>query len=185
VRLFVAAVPPPAALLHLAGALPRDLPGGLRWLEPERWHLTLAFLGEVPEQRLGTLTAALGAAAVPGEGYGLRLAGAGTFPPRGRPTVLWVGIESTVDGAADRLGVAAGAVARAARGAGVPVERRPFRAHLTVGRWRPGDTVDRGVVEALRDYRGPAFELTCYVLVRTFLGPSPRYETLAGWPVGR
>jgi 2'-5' RNA ligase len=217
VRLFVAAAPPVAVLAHLDEALPRALPGGPRWVEPARWHLTLAFLGDVPERRLGALTAALGAAAaelppapsrqesfadrpaggsaagepadalVDGEmagSYGLRLAGAGTFGARGRPGVLWVGIESTVDGSAERLGAAAGAVARAARGAGVAVERRPFRAHLTVGRWRPGDAVDQGVVEALRAYRGPAFELAGYVLVRSVLGPSPTYKTLASWPVG-
>jgi 2'-5' RNA ligase len=201
VRLFVAAVPPVAVLAHLDRALPRELPGGPRWVEPARWHLTLAFLGDVPAGRLGPLTAALGAAAAElpagvarrpgpdpgggsGQAYGLRLAGAGTFPPRGRPAVLWVGIESTVDGAVDRLGAAAGAVARAARAAGVAVQRRPFRAHLTVGRWRPGDEVDRGVLDALRAYRGPAFELGAYVLVRSILGASPAYETLAAWPVG-
>jgi 2'-5' RNA ligase len=186
VRLFVAAVPPVSALADLERALPLDLPGGPRWVDAARWHVTLAFLGEVPEARLGTLTAALGAisAGGPGSPYGMRLAGAGTFPPRGRPAVLWVGLESSVDGAGDRLAAAAGAVARAARAAGVAVERRPFRAHLTVGRWRPGDAVDRGVVEALSGYRGPAFELGGYVLVRSVLGPRPAYETLAAWPVG-
>jgi 2'-5' RNA ligase len=208
VRLFVAVLPPAVVLADLERALPVDLPGGPRWVDPARWHVTLAFLGEVAGERLGTLCAALGsvtdrlpAAAGPtgagpdrggarggaqaaGSPYGLRLAGAGTFPSRGRPGVLWVGLESTVDGAVDRLAAAARAVARAARGAGVAVERRPFRAHLTVGRWRPGDPVDRGVLDALSGYRGPAFELGRYVLVRSVLGPSPGYETLAGWPLG-
>lgn len=117
----------------------------------------------------------------------LRLAGAGTFPPRGAPRVLWVGVASGsgTEAAAElsTLDRTARAVARAARSAGLEVERRPFRPHLTVGRWRPADPADRGVVDALTGYRGPPFRVAEVALVRSHPGPAPRHEPVAAWPL--
>jgi 2'-5' RNA ligase len=101
--------------------------------------------------------------------------------------VLWVGIAGAAepDGERDlqRLSRLAKATARAARQAGVRLERRPFRPHLTLGRWRPGDHPDRAVAAALADYHGPPFRLTEIVLMRSHLGPTPHYERLATWPL--
>jgi 2'-5' RNA ligase len=113
----------------------------------------------------------------------LRLAGAGMFPARGAPRVLWMGVSGVADGDLDRLGRLARAVARGARAAGVPVERRPYRPHLTLGRWRPADRADRAVAEPLADYAGPPFDLTEAVLFRSHLGPRARHERLLTWPV--
>jgi 2'-5' RNA ligase len=86
-------------------------------------------------------------------------------------------------GDVDRLGTLARAIARGARQAGVRVERRPFHPHLTLGRWRRGDAVDRGALASLADYQGPPFRVTEVVLMRSYLGSQPRYERLAGWPL--
>jgi hypothetical protein len=58
VRLFAAVWPPDSVLAALAGT---SLPpaSGLRWTPPERWHVTLAFYGEVPTHEVSDLTAAL------------------------------------------------------------------------------------------------------------------------------
>ena len=177
-RLF-AAVPPPAAVLDdLDRALDRlrDRPGAPRWAKREARHLTLAFFGEVPESRLAALTEAL--AAVPGRAtVHLRLGGAGTFPERGSPRALWVG----VDGDVEQLARLARDTRRAARSVGVPVEARPYRPHLTVGRWRATDEVDRSLVSLLDGYRGPHFAVESWALVRSHLGPHPSYETVASW----
>jgi len=189
VRLFVAAEPEPAALDHLDRALGpvRRLRGGPRWVDRARWHLTMAFLGELAEDRAGSVAAALGTVPAGHTVVQLRLSGAGTFPDRGRPQVLWVGIAGAdePDGGRDlqQLSALAKATARAARQAGVRLQRRPFRPHLTLGRWRPGDHTDRAVAAALTDYVGPPFQLTEVVLMRSHLGPNPRYERLAAWPL--
>lgn len=174
-------VPPGPALGHLGGALARlrERPGAPRWVGPEAPHVTLAFFGEVPESRVPPLTAALGAllSAAGTLPVHLRLSGAGTFPERGAPRVLWVG----VDGDLELLAGLAGAAADAARSSGVPVDRRPYRPHLTVGRWPAAAPADRALVAALHRYTGPHFTAGEVVLMRSHHGPRPRYETLAAW----
>ncbi|MFL6130169.1 MAG: RNA 2',3'-cyclic phosphodiesterase [Mycobacteriales bacterium] len=178
--MFAAVVPPDPALDHLGGSLARlrDRPDAPRWVGRDAQHVTLAFFGEVPEPQVPALTGALGAA-LGAPSVHLRLAGAGTFPERGSPRVLWVG----VDGDVDTLAVLAGAAADAARSVGVPVDRRPYRPHLTVGRW-PASTAPptgRPLLAALRRYTGPHFAAGSVVLMRSHHGPRPRYETVAAW----
>jgi 2'-5' RNA ligase len=178
-RLFVAAEPSPEAVSALRrrvealGAVP-----GARWVPAERWHLTLAFLGEVAEQREPAVAAAL--SAVTAAPLRLRLAGAGTFPPRGRPSVLWVGLGGDVPA----LEGLARAVRRAVRGAGVRLERRPYRPHLTVARFRGQAADGAAAVSALADLDGPDFVVDRFALVRSRLGPQPSHEPLRHWPLG-
>jgi RNA 2',3'-cyclic 3'-phosphodiesterase len=104
---------------------------GLRWVRPEGMHLTLCFLGDAsPEQieRLRESLRPLAARCPPAE---VRVAELGLFPERGAPRVLWLGIElpepiHTLQAACEAAAVAAGFVA----------EKRAFRPHLTLGRWR-------------------------------------------------
>lgn len=177
-RLFAAVVPPDPALDHLTGALRRlrDHPDAPRWVGREASHVTLAFFGEVPESQVPQLTAALAPALAAVEVH-LRLAGAGTFPERGDPRVLWVG----VDGDVPALAELAGATADAARDAGVPVDRRPYRPHLTVGRWPAAARGDRRLAARLGNYAGPHFTAAEVVLMRSHHGAAPRYETLTAW----
>jgi 2'-5' RNA ligase len=226
--------PGAAALADLDRALagPRRLPGGPRWTDSATWHITLAFLGEVAESRVDRLVAAVGPVAAAGRPVRLRLAGAGTFPTRGAPRVLWTGVtgadrpardpatddpaarvpaardlaaggpasgdaasgDAARDPAAGELAAgdpAAGELARLARevrgaalAAGIPVERRPYQPHLTLGRWRPAGPADRAVVEPLAGYAGPPFEVAQIVLVRSHGGAAARYEHLHAWPLG-
>ncbi len=182
-RLFVAVVPPLAARDALAAAveLVRDHPGGPRWIPPERWHITLVFLGEVDEAvALPRLHRALAVAAGDAAPLRLQVAGAGRFPGGGSPRVLWAG----VSGDLDALTALARATRRAARASRISVERAAFRAHLTLGRWRQGDDADRGVDAALADYHGPAFDVTEIVLLRSHLGPKPSYDQIGRWTLG-
>jgi RNA 2',3'-cyclic 3'-phosphodiesterase len=174
VRLFVGITPTAETLAHAAGALPA-LATDLRWVPEERWHVTLAFLGEVDPDRVPALAVRLDAVAAdhaPLEG--LRLAGAGTF--RG---VLWLGIEPTErHSPADRL---ARGVQREMRAAGISVERRPWRAHLTIARWRPSaarDAVAHRMVDSLAGYASPAFDVHQIRLVHSITGPDPSHTDI-------
>jgi 2'-5' RNA ligase len=169
----VAVTPPPRAIEHLAAAVERVsvAAGCPRWTPAERWHITLVFLGEVATvDKIGP---------VDGPPLRLSIAGAGTFPERGAPRVLWAGLTGDVQA----LESLARTARRAARQARISVDRKPFRAHLTLGRWRPGDAADRAVATALADYRGPEFEITECALLRSHLGPNPSYEMLREWPL--
>jgi 2'-5' RNA ligase len=147
---------------------------------PDRWHLTLLFLGDVPVDRVPALVAAAAPAVAAAPAMSLRLAGGGRFGSLRRPQVAWAGLEGDVDPLVDL----ARRLAAVARSLGLPVEDRPFRPHLTVGRWRPGRPADGALVDRLGAYRGPSWPVTEVRLLDSHLGPVPRYETLAAWQVG-
>jgi 2'-5' RNA ligase len=158
----------------------RGCPGEPRWTAPDRWHLTLLFLGSVPAERVPELVAAAGPAVAAAPPMTLRLAGGGRFGTRRRPQVAWTGLEGDVPPLAD-LAARLGEVARSLR---LPVEGRPFRPHLTLGRWRPGQPADGELPERLTGYRGPEWPVTEVRLLESRLGPRPTYESLAAWPRG-
>ena len=174
--------PPTDALADLDRALGplREAAGAPRWTPPTRWHLTLLFLGAVPADRVEEVVAAAGAAVVTTPSMTLQLAGAGRFGSRRRPQVFWAGV--TGDG--DALGALADRLAAAVRGLRLPVEDRPFRAHLTLGRWRPGRPGDGDLPDRLAGYRGREWPVTEVELFESHLGPTPRYDRVAAWPVG-
>ncbi|WP_275582465.1 RNA 2',3'-cyclic phosphodiesterase [Geodermatophilus bullaregiensis] len=176
--MFVSVAPPAPARDHLARALAplRGSPGEPRWGDPARWHLTLLFLGAVPPALLPDLSAAVGTAVAGTPAATLRLAGAGRFGSRRRPAVCWAGL----DGDVGVLTALAGRLAAAARALGLPVEDRPFRPHLTLGRWLPRRPADGDLPDRLAGYRGPEWPLREVALVRSTAG---RHEPLAAWPV--
>ena len=180
-RLFVAVRPPPDALAHLDATVAPHREGWstLGWVPAERWHLTLAFLGDVDPGRIDPLGERLARAAARHPVLTLSFAGAGTFPRQhAHARVLWTG----VFGDRRELGLlAAGAVAAATRER-IAVDDRLFRAHLTLARIR--QPVDVGpLVTELSTYAGPTWTAADIALVRSHLGPKPRYETVATWPL--
>jgi 2'-5' RNA ligase len=134
----------------------------------------------VPEGRVPSLVAAAGNAVGAAPAMTLRLAGAGRFGSARRPQVFWVGL----DGDVGPLIELAERLAGAARALDLPVEDRPFRPHLTLGRWRPGAPTDGTLSDRLAGYRGPDWPVTEVRLVESHLGRSSPYETVAAWPVG-
>jgi len=181
-RLFVGLAPSAAALDDLdAACAPLRLGrGDLRWTSRELWHVTLAFLGEVSEDRLAGLLPRLERAARRHLAFGLRLAGAGAFPAPGRANVLWGGLS----GDRKALGDLAMSVAAGARrgGAPSPDEGRRYRPHVTLARCRvPADV--RTIVAELSGYQGPVWTAGEIHLIRSTLGGEVRYETLAVWPL--
>ncbi|MGH3272809.1 MAG: RNA 2',3'-cyclic phosphodiesterase, partial [Streptosporangiaceae bacterium] len=100
-RLFVAIVPPPAALAELARWLVPLRPEAdpvLRWASQDSWHVTLAFLGEVPPQALPELSIRLERAARRHRAQDLAIRGGGAFPGAARARTLWAGIEADGQG---------------------------------------------------------------------------------------
>ena len=107
----------------------------------------------------------------------LRLAGGGRFGSARHPQVAWAGL----DGDVRPLTELARRLASVARSLDLPTEDRPFRAHLTLGRWRPRHPADGTLTDVLADYRGPAWSVSEVRLLESRLGPKPSYETVAAW----
>jgi RNA 2',3'-cyclic 3'-phosphodiesterase len=186
-RLFVAAYPSQEALADL-GRLVDDLglarygaqhETNVRLTARELWHVTLAFAGQTPDDRVPDVAKAL--ADVPGEPAKLRVGGGGKFG-RGRFTILWAGLRGDVD----RLAATSATVRKRLRKARVPYDQKPFRPHLTIA--RPGDRAPAPIVAAdiieLNEYDGPEWTVDEICLMRSHQGPNPRYETLGRFRVG-
>jgi len=130
-RLFVALNVPSqvrqALWQVMAPVRERGLP--VKWVRPEGIHVTLKFLGDVPDERDAELSAALGRAAAGARALALALGGFGVFPDFARPRVIWVGIT-----AEPALEILQHRVEQEFEPLGFPTEARPFRPHLTLGR---------------------------------------------------
>jgi 2'-5' RNA ligase len=188
-RLFVAVVPPDPVRRRLAlraEELRRaagSAAGGLRWVDPENVHLTLQFLGAVPEERVAAVLAAVAEVAAAGRPLGLEVKGAGGFPSARRPRVVWLGVEGDVPalaGLAAALGARLGPL-------GFPPEERAFSPHLTLARSRdprglPGLAGALVTAAAAEPIAWRAAELTA---VESHLSPrGPRYEAIGRAPLG-
>ncbi len=119
-----------AWLARLVEDLRPRLPG-CRFGAVTNAHLTLRFLGTASVRALESVAAALGPAAAACPPAEVPLTGLGTFPPRGAPRVLWVGL-----GLPPHLVALQAQCERAARATGFEPEPRRFQPHLTLGRWR-------------------------------------------------
>ncbi len=130
-RLFVALnLPAPVReALWAATARVRDLGGPVKWVRGDGLHLTLKFLGDVPDEREPELTAALTRAAAGARSLSLALGGFGVFPDFRRPRVVWVGIA-----AEPGLEILQHRVEQEFAPLGFATEGRPFRPHVTLGR---------------------------------------------------
>jgi 2'-5' RNA ligase len=103
---------------------------GVRWLAPEQMHLTLSFLGDVPEDVAENLKKNL--AAIDWKAFFLPLTGFGAFPSKGRPNVIWIGVGS----GHPHLFQLHKRVQEAALAAGLEPDLRSFHPHVTVARCR-------------------------------------------------
>ena len=179
-RLFAAVVPPPGALAELAAALPPQPAPELRLVPEHQRHLTVAFYASVPDGTLDVLTERLRRACARTAPMSLRLYGFGTFPANAsRARVLWAGIDGDV---AELARLSERAVAAAKR-AGIEVEERRYRPHLTVGRARHG-AVD--VHETVADMKldGSPWTAAELHLVKSTLGAEVRHEPLQRFAFG-
>jgi len=136
VRCFVAVDVPPAvrAALARAQAALRDAApkADVRWTDPMQLHLTLKFLGAVPDGRVPSVSEALEVAVGGVRPIALAAGGLGGFPSLRSARVLWAGTA----GGVEALTALAASVDDAMARLGFPAETRPFRAHLTLGRAR-------------------------------------------------
>jgi 2'-5' RNA ligase len=184
--MFVAAIPPSDVLEDLEQFLSvRREAAAFRWTVPDQWHVTLAFLADVPDRAYDDLVERLTRAA--GKRHSMRAAitGGGAFPHVGRAKVLWAGLD--LDDREELRRLATGCRAAASR-AGITVAGERFKPHLTLARMgRPVEATNW--VRVLDPYRGPTWDLDEITLIASHLGEGPRkrprYEVLETFALTR
>jgi len=133
-RLFTA-IPVPFDVAQTLQRRQTGLPGA-RWRPLEALHVTLAFYGAVSERQADDLAAEL--ARVPGGPFEIELKGVGAFGDAHRSHTLWAGLEPS-----ERLTVLAGRCRAAAERAGIRMEPRLYRPHLTLAYLKSQTNPDR------------------------------------------
>jgi 2'-5' RNA ligase len=136
----------------------RPLTDSARWVTPESIHITLKFIGEVPEKRIDDVHAAL--TGLTWKEFTVTVRGVGFFPGNRSPRVFWAGMEApTMQGLAEELDT------RMERH-GFDKEKRAFRPHITLARAR--DTrIDSSLVTGAAPYEEHDFG--SFVVDRIFL----------------
>ena len=133
-RLFTA-LPIPFDVAETLARRQTGLPGA-KWRTAEQLHITLAFYGEVEERRAEDLAAEL--ARIPPGVFDVELKGVGAFGDAHRSHTLRAGVEPS-----ERLTVLAGRCKAAAERAGVRMEPRLYRPHLTLAYLKTQTNPDR------------------------------------------
>jgi len=161
VRRFIA-IPLPDWLRDELSLLDDDLPAA-RWTPPDQLHVTLRFIGDMPQGDRHLRSDLHG---VRSSGFDMAAAGVGTFPGRGRARVVWAGVD-----APPALHQLQRRIERVVRDTGVPPERRRFRPHITLARIGPG-VADEAVTRFVLMHtllRLPPFEVREFCLVGSIL----------------
>jgi 2'-5' RNA ligase len=154
-RLFTGLKIPPRIADQL-DALRGKLHGG-RWIEREAYHITLSFIGEVEGRAIDEICQAL--ATVKARPFTLQLRAMGCFGSS-RPRALYAGVSPS-----DELTTLQGAQARAITNTGIELEKRKYRPHVTLARFKSKSRNDAGKFIARNNlFRSDEFEVSGFVL---------------------
>src|SRR5438128_7706789 len=175
-QLFVALEVPAEVRENLASLLQsfRAVSPQIRWVRPENLHVTLKFIGEVPQTKLAEIRSAL-ASVRSAQSVTLDFRGLGFFPNEKKPRVFWAGIA-----ASSNLKTLAADIEGAMEKCGIAREKRDFSPHLTLARLeRPlPEALRKAIAENARREFGP-LRTGEFHLVQSKLKPSgAEYTTL-------
>ena len=148
------------------------------WTRPEGIHLTLKFLGELPEARTSEIMSALGDVVAGSGGFSLDVAGTGAFPNVRNPRVLWVGVKGDIGKLASLQSLVESAMTRI----GFDPEERRFSPHLTLARikyLKPRFSWQQAIDDVKNSALG-GFSVRCISLMKSELKPSGAVYTEMG-----
>jgi 2'-5' RNA ligase len=168
------------AIRKMQEVLQRKLPSDyVRWVRPDQLHLTLRFFGNVAIEDMASIEAATKQACVGIGQFQLSTEGAGFFPNRRAPRIVWVGITGEVK----QLKRLHEAIQEYTQHWGQPPEHREFQPHLTIGRIKHTNT---GACESLANsaeaWTGGSgdWQVDRLELIRSILSPNgSTYSRLA------
>lgn len=169
IRSFVALPVPERIAADLGDTAARlacqDKDGRVRWIDEENYHVTLAFLGEVDSQTLDDLALDLEGSLGASGPVDLKVDSVALFPWGRRPKLIAAMLEVS-----PRLQELHDAVVRAARRLSIPVEKRRFHPHVTLGRLRAGGTRRIEFSSARVELKGVASEVMIFESTLTASG---------------
>lgn len=178
-RGFVAVeVGPRPAVVRLLDALAKS-GADLKLVEPHNVHVTVKFLGDVADDAVPGIEAAIREAVRGERPFRARLRNVGQFPPRGAARVWWIGLDG-----AEALVRIAGRLETSLGALGFPREERGFTPHVTVARARSAAGADRARAAVERTPIDDEVQVARIVLYRSELGRGgPTYTPVVVVPL--
>jgi 2'-5' RNA ligase len=189
VRLFVAVFPPaPVAdrLSEAARRLAATVPNqAVAWTVAEQIHLTLHFIGNVCQDRIGEFEQKVREACRDVGPFTIQARGLGCFPSVARARILWAGLE----GGSGRLERLKANLDAALSKLGCVPESRPFHPHLTLGRVKVlSASAARALAAAMGEFRDTVFgDWTVSqidLMQSTLLPAGAKYSTIRSFAIG-
>jgi RNA 2',3'-cyclic 3'-phosphodiesterase len=181
-RLFVAIDLPVSVKQQLSSLSTRI--DGVRWTETTNLHLTLRFIGDVPQHTVSAIQAAL--LSVQSPPFSLQVSGVGTFPgnPRKPPRIIWAGLSSQPPALTSLYETIEANI----RVLGLPPDDKPYTPHITLARVKSSDnhtaTAIHQFIERNAGFHSEAFIPSEFHLMESQLAPSgPKYVSLARYPL--
>lgn len=167
-------------LKEYCGNLSPKLPFS-RWVHQEDYHITLAFLGSAPQEKLQK-AAKLAADSIGNEKrFPLHICKLGVFGKQDAPRIFWCGTQHD-----KHLQDLRSKVYSACQEAGFELETRPFKPHITMARkWAGTHPFQESMLDAYSPFKEEPleFEASEVVLYQTHLDKTPKYESIAIFPL--
>ena len=132
IRTFVA-IPVPDDVSGLQDQLRSVIPeryGRIKWVNKDRLHLTLKFVGDTPESSFKSIQDKLESISNTSETIQLKIEGTGCFPIKERPRILWSGITGEIS----KLEKLFNEIQSSLESLGFYKDNKLFHPHITLGR---------------------------------------------------
>lgn len=175
-RCFLAVEVPDPVRLELDGLTRRLRPRlpAARFVSTDALHLTLHFFEDLSPSRVDDVRAVGREACAGVPAFHAALGGLGVFPDPSRPRVLWIGVREGADG----LVALHAALARGLGNRDLPLENRPYRAHLTLARFREPALSAAAELSLGADVLPPPFLVDHAVLFESVLSQAGAVHTV-------
>ena len=147
-----------------------------RWTKPKQWHITLHFIGDGEIEPLHEALKTIQA-----KQFQLRIEGIGTFPTKGQPKVLWLGIEASKE-----LNILHNSIGEALKQTGFQPDARRYKPHLTLARFKGSADITalQKCLDTNNDFSTPEFDVSEFVLYQSELQPDGAvYTALHRYPL--
>jgi len=188
IRTFVAVELAPSVIARAGDLIDklRVSSAQVNWAKTQQMHLTLKFLGDVPDTDTPDICRVVSKVARGFEPFEITCRGVGAFPTNDHPRTLWLGIE---DGAESLCELQAAIETALKDQLGFPREARRFQPHLTIGRVKHEPPTAKGeLTELLVKHQHFDADLSVIdevVVFASFLGRSgPTHEALGRAELG-
>ena len=129
-----------------------------RWVSPENLHITMCFLGDIPDIEVPDLCRDVKRVAEAHQGFSVEIEGLGGFPNFEQPRTIWAGVS---DGAEELHEINA-TLAELLRTWGIPKEKNKYLPHMTLGRLGRGGRWNEKLVADLETHRNHVFG-SCWI----------------------